>query len=348
MFAEEPAADGAGDRAGYWYPADLARFVHARWRDHSEHSGAEELSADVETLQRFFSACYQASLLREEERPVTFRAILASPTLFKPEGRPPESLQRLEFSRSFPFDAKQVRRISVATEMERTLIGVQRDEDGALRIWGVINSGSWWLRDVHGGRRAGAPLPPVPVVHVDAPGSVAAYKGNELVAKASAGTTLQLAHRSICLSVAAAAVHTVSRRAHGETRSRCETRARGFRRDVGGAGADAFAADLRADDEARPLAAPDRASRRHDHLRPARECRRAAQPGSFRRHQIPLPGWPAAARVSGSGRRYSESARATTRPRRIRRIDRSDGRSSRARPTTSWWRSTKHSSRPRN
>ena len=187
MSAQEPPADGTGDHSGHSYPADLARFVYARWHDGSEHDQAADLATDVETLERFFSACYQASLLREEERPVTFRAILAPPALFTARGRPPESLQRLEFSRSFPFDAKELRRISVATEMERTLIGVQRDDDGVLRIWGVINSGSWWLRDVHGGRRAGAPLPPAPVVHVDAPGSMAAYKGIELMAKLQRG-----------------------------------------------------------------------------------------------------------------------------------------------------------------
>ena len=42
-------------------------------------------------------------MLREEERPVVFRAILAEPALFAPEGRPPEGLQRLEFPRSLPF-----------------------------------------------------------------------------------------------------------------------------------------------------------------------------------------------------------------------------------------------------
>jgi sensor domain DACNV-containing protein len=40
-------------------------------------------------LQEVFSACYQASLMREEERPVTFRLILCEPELFPArEGRP--------------------------------------------------------------------------------------------------------------------------------------------------------------------------------------------------------------------------------------------------------------------
>ena len=116
-----------------------------------------------------------------------FRAILAEPALFAPEGRPPEGLQRLEFPRSLPFDPRELRRLSVAADPQRTLIGVRRDGEGGLRIWGLINSGTRWLRDVQGGRRAGAPLPPAPVVHVNAPGSIEAYKGHELVGKLQGG-----------------------------------------------------------------------------------------------------------------------------------------------------------------
>jgi hypothetical protein len=138
-------------------------------------------------LEGFFAACYQASMLREEERPVVFRAILAEPELFAPEGRPPEGLQRLDFPRTLPFDPRELRRLSVAAEPQRTLIGVRQNGEGGLRIWGLINSGTRWLRDVQGGRRAGAPLPSAPVVHVNAPGSIEAYRGHELVGKLQGG-----------------------------------------------------------------------------------------------------------------------------------------------------------------
>jgi hypothetical protein len=179
-----PAAAGHSGTP-YAYPPDLARFVRERWRD--VPAGGDEPPPDAATLEHFFSACYQASLLREEERPVTFRAILAAPARFADRGRPPESLERLEFSRSFPFDAAELRRLSVATDTERTLIGVRQDREQGLRIWGLIISGTRWLRNVQGGRRAGAPLPPVPVVHVDAPGSLSAHKGYELVARLQRG-----------------------------------------------------------------------------------------------------------------------------------------------------------------
>jgi hypothetical protein len=181
-----PQGDG-GSHAEYAYPADLARFVRERWRDIPASRGDDLGLPDDRTLEQFFSACYQASLLREEERPVTFRAILARPELFPAEGMPPESLQRLEFAESFPFDATELRRLSVAADTQRTLIGVHPNADGDLRIWGLVNSGTRWLRDIQGGRRAAPPLPAVPVVHASAPGSIAASKGQTLVAKLDTG-----------------------------------------------------------------------------------------------------------------------------------------------------------------
>ena len=152
-----------------------------------ESVGGVAPSPDVAALENFFAACYQASMLREEERPVVFRAILAEPALFDPDGRPPEGLQRLAFPHPLPLDPRELRRLSVASDPQRVLIGVRQDGEGDSRIWGLINSGTRWLRDILGGRRAGVPLPSVPVVHVEAPGSIEAYKGRELLGKLQGG-----------------------------------------------------------------------------------------------------------------------------------------------------------------
>ena len=188
MLEGKPTPAGSGHAApGYSYPGDLARFLRDRWRDVSGSPGGVDPLPDATALEGFFAACYQASMLREEERPVVFRAILAEPALFDPEGRPPEGLQRLEFPHPLPFDPRELRRLSVAADPQRTLIGVGQYREGGLRIWGLINSGTRWLRDVQGGRRAGAPLPSAPVVHVNAPGSIEAYRGHELVGKLQEG-----------------------------------------------------------------------------------------------------------------------------------------------------------------
>src|SRR5918996_858914 len=182
MPDEKPAPAGSGPAAtGYSYPGDRAGCGGERGRGALAPAG--DPLPDAAALEGFFDACFQASMLREEERPVIFRAILAEPALFAPEGRPPEGLQRLEFPRSLPFEPRELRRLSVAADPQRTLIGVWRDGVGGVQVWGLINSGTRWLRDVHGGRRAGAPLPLAPVIHVNAPGSIEAYKGHELVGK---------------------------------------------------------------------------------------------------------------------------------------------------------------------
>jgi hypothetical protein len=177
---------GAGDS----YPRDLALFVRERWSRRPDPVIGAGLLPDAGTLEACLSACYHASMLREEERPVTFRAILAPPGLFPPEGRPPNGVQRLDFARPLLFHPSALRRLAVATDPQRTLIGVHTDREGesGLRIWGLIHSGTRWLRDVQGGRRAAAPLPPVPVVYVQAPGSIEVYNAYELVGKLQGGS----------------------------------------------------------------------------------------------------------------------------------------------------------------
>jgi hypothetical protein len=74
-----------GNIAGYAYPPDLARHVMQRWAP-VQTSAPHTTVPEFATLKHFLSACYQASLMREEERPVTFRAVLAPPELFAPDG----------------------------------------------------------------------------------------------------------------------------------------------------------------------------------------------------------------------------------------------------------------------
>jgi hypothetical protein len=178
-------------RTGYAYPDDLARFVWEHWEDYPdgvEKPGHERTESPEEAvLETLFSTCYQAGLLREEERPVTFRAILAPPEEFSEEDGPPYGLHRMEFGEPRPLNERELRRLSPAVNYERSLIGVCRDDDGELKIWGVVHSGSRWLRVLRGGRERSAPLPSVPVVKVEGPGCLAVKKGSEFDAELSGG-----------------------------------------------------------------------------------------------------------------------------------------------------------------
>ena len=192
---------GRGDRRSS-YPEDLARFAIERWEDtpaapaspaargqgESEAGDPDARRPDVAALEEMLSVCYQASMLREEERPVTFRAVLAEPDLFSSRGGPPEGLQRLEFPEPRSFAPGELRRLSQAASFRRSLIGAKGGARGdGLRVWGLIHSGPRWLRDVQGGRGAGAPLPPVPVVKVEGPGRLEVYKGQEFVGRLEGG-----------------------------------------------------------------------------------------------------------------------------------------------------------------
>ena len=130
-------------------------------------------------LEEAISACYQASLLREEERPVTFRLALTEPERCPSELGPPGGLHRLEFTESRPFDEHELRRLSPAADFHRSLIGAAAvGEEGRLRIWGILHSGPRWVRSTQGGREQAPPLPPVAVIHTRGPGQLAVYRGD--------------------------------------------------------------------------------------------------------------------------------------------------------------------------
>jgi hypothetical protein len=91
------------------YPADLAEVVLRTWRDGSSltdeyceavHDHDALPAPDV--LETILSTCYQASLLREEERAVRFRLIVANAASFPAPGGPPHGLHRLLFDEPRP------------------------------------------------------------------------------------------------------------------------------------------------------------------------------------------------------------------------------------------------------
>ena len=164
------------------YPADLAHFLRERWDE--EIAGPPPGSSTLETL---ISACYQASLLREEERAVTFRVILCAPDIFPPNEGPPGGVHRLEFPEPRPFDIQELRRLSPAADYYRSLIGVCMDEEGELCIWGLVHTGPRWLREGQGGRDAPPPLPQALILRVYGPGRIAVDVGLEALCKLDEG-----------------------------------------------------------------------------------------------------------------------------------------------------------------
>ena len=69
------------------YPADLAGLVLTRWHEAAAAAEIHLPPPATSTLADLLAICYQATLLREEGRPVTFRLALSEPDAFA-AGRP--------------------------------------------------------------------------------------------------------------------------------------------------------------------------------------------------------------------------------------------------------------------
>ncbi|MCM2357669.1 MAG: DNA integrity scanning protein DisA nucleotide-binding domain protein [Geobacteraceae bacterium] len=176
------------------YPEELVSFIFDLWQDpqFQERLSAAGIDCSVglpdrAVLQQVISTCYQASLMREEERPVMFRLIIRAPELLAADEGPPTGLHRLQFARTRAFNEYELHRLAPAADFFRTLIGVSLDRENGAQIWGMVHSGTRWMQAVHGGRKTFPPLPPSPVIYVTGPGRISVCIGPEIIASLNGG-----------------------------------------------------------------------------------------------------------------------------------------------------------------
>ncbi|MBU5638150.1 diadenylate cyclase [Geomonas sp. Red69] len=181
-------------REGHSYPRELVAFIYARGRDEALLDrvcpGAEQGKLQLPEralLEQVISTCYQASLLREEERPVMFRLIIRDSYLFAAQEGPPTGMHRLVFSRTRPFNEYELHRLAPAADFYRTLIGIFIDPVLGAQIWGLLHSGTRWMHAVYGGRKTSPPMPPSLVVYVTGPGQISVCIGDEIIASLNGG-----------------------------------------------------------------------------------------------------------------------------------------------------------------
>jgi hypothetical protein len=167
---------------GYSYPNQLAELVKRAWpADLLTYLPTEGL------LRLLLDVAYHATLLHEEQRPVTFRLLLGRPEELMTDNQPPIALSGVSLDRPRPFNEQEVRRISMAADFYRSLIGVTPYGDEKLKIWGILLSGSRWVNSLEGGRFSGIPLPTRIVVHALGPGRVTVFVGHRRLAALSGG-----------------------------------------------------------------------------------------------------------------------------------------------------------------
>ena len=175
------------------YPDAIAAFILERWQRVTAATSQvpgpwRDQPPSRAVLEKLIITCYQASLLREESRPVTFRLILAEPDLFPCDQGPPDGLHCLRFDRTRPFNPLEARRLSPAAGFYRSLVGVCLDEKHeTFRMWGILHSGMRWLQNAHGGRGRPQTLPPALVMSVTGPGQLTVGFGSEVIVRAQGG-----------------------------------------------------------------------------------------------------------------------------------------------------------------
>ena len=138
-------------------------------------------------LEHLVSVCYQASLMREETRPVMFRLIIRPPELFPVDMGPPTGLHLLKFNEPRSCNEQELYKLAPAADFYRTLIGIDLDCEARPQIWGLIHSGTRWMQTVVGGRKISLSLPASLVIYVTGPGQISICLGPEMIASLNGG-----------------------------------------------------------------------------------------------------------------------------------------------------------------
>jgi hypothetical protein len=169
------------------YPRDLARIVQLRWHAVQARSQRRLELPELRLVEQVMSICYQASLLQEEGRSVTFRVAFGSPDDFAGPD-PLAGLYRLVFAQTRPLDEHEMRRLAPAAAFSRSLIGATLGRFAEPEIWGLIHSGPEWLTSTARGRPSNSDFPPVLIVAATGPGRLLVSAGATTLAVLSNGS----------------------------------------------------------------------------------------------------------------------------------------------------------------
>lgn len=154
------------------YPPEVAATLRQQWPAHGWPLPTPAV------LTGFIAGGYQASLLREEDRPVQCHLLLraaASATQTPPPPEATAAYQILAFSEPRPYTAQELRRLSPTTRRPGTLLAIEATAAGELTIQGLAFATRPW-------DRVDAPhdttlLPPALFMQVTGPGRLAFFCG---------------------------------------------------------------------------------------------------------------------------------------------------------------------------
>jgi len=137
------------DYSSHTYPRELADKIVSEW---PEVTNPQDDLPPKEPLISLLSEAFQASLLREEGRPIRCRLVLIDPSELSEAEGPPTGMQVLQLKDERKLCAQEIRRLSPCATFYRSLIGVRWDPEEGFWIWGILNSGTRWVARIDGGR----------------------------------------------------------------------------------------------------------------------------------------------------------------------------------------------------
>ena len=168
------------------YPSQLAAFVLARFDELGARPAGLSLPEDAPAFESVLSVAYQASLLRDEDRPLTFRLAIAPEAAFDLSAGPPKGVHVLSFNAPRPFAVHELMKLVSAVKFQRSIVAAAI-LDGQLAVWGILHTGPRWLQTMRGGREGAPELPPVVIIHVNGPGNIVVSLGSLTLARLYAG-----------------------------------------------------------------------------------------------------------------------------------------------------------------
>ena len=161
------------------YPRELAERIIS---ERPKVTNALDDLPPKEALISLLSEAFQASLLREEGRPIRCRLILINPSELSEAEGPPTGMQMLQLLDERKLSAQEIRRLSPCATFYRSLIDIRWHPQEGFSMWGILNSGTRWVSRIDGGRLQSPTAPDRLIINVSGPGNLIISRGDDLIA----------------------------------------------------------------------------------------------------------------------------------------------------------------------
>jgi hypothetical protein len=170
------------DYSSHTYPRELTEKIISEWSEWPHVTNFLDDLPPKKALVSLLSEAFQASLLREENRPIRCRLALINPFELSEAEGPPTGMQVLPLQDERKLSAQEIRRLSPCATFYRSLIGVRWDPEEGFWIWGILNSGTRWVARFDGGRLQSSAAPNRLIINVSGPGNLIISRGDSLIA----------------------------------------------------------------------------------------------------------------------------------------------------------------------